>query len=76
MTHFDPTKNKVFFGNTDKLADWIAESIEQAKVIDKIKLIMIFWFIPILISGSLGLISSQYLFPKYQSGEIMGATET
>ena len=40
--------------------------------LDKIKLIMIFWFIPILISGSLGLISSQYLFPKYQSGEIMG----
>src|SRR5690606_35526237 len=40
MTHFDPTKNKVFFGNTDKLADWIAESIDQAKVIDKIKLML------------------------------------
>ena len=40
MTHFDPTKNKVFFGNSDKLADWITESIDQAKIIDKIKLML------------------------------------
>ena len=25
MTHFDPGKNKVLFGSTDKLADWIVE---------------------------------------------------
>lgn len=40
MTYFDPTKNKVFFGNTDKLADWVAENIDQAKIIDKIKLML------------------------------------
>lgn len=40
MTHFDPTKNKVLFGSTNKLADWMAESIDQAKVIDKIKLML------------------------------------
>src|SRR5690606_18542957 len=38
--YFDSTKNKVFFGNTDKLADWIAENIDQAKIIDKIKLML------------------------------------
>ncbi len=40
MIHFDSTKNKVFFVNTDKLADWIAENIGQAKIIDKIKLML------------------------------------
>lgn len=40
MTHFEPTKNKVLFGSTDKLANWIAESIDQAKVIDKIRLML------------------------------------
>ena len=40
MTHFNPAKNKIFFGSTDKLSDWIAESIDQAKVIDKIKLML------------------------------------
>ena len=40
MTHFDASKNKVFFGNTNKLADWIDEGIEQGKVIDKIKLML------------------------------------
>jgi hypothetical protein len=40
MTHFDPAKNRIFFGNKDKLADWIAESTDQAKVIDKIKLML------------------------------------
>ena len=40
MTHFEPTKNKVFFGNTDKLSDWIAEELEQGKIIDKIKLML------------------------------------
>ena len=40
MTHFDPKKNKVFFGNTDKLVEWIAEHIDQSKIIDKIKLML------------------------------------
>lgn len=40
MTHFDPTKNKVLFGNSDKLADWINEDPNQAKVVDKIKLML------------------------------------
>ncbi|WP_372756192.1 hypothetical protein [Labilibaculum sp.] len=40
MIHFEPTRNKVFFGNTDKLSDWIAEDLEQGKIIDKIKLML------------------------------------
>lgn len=40
MTHFDPAKNKVLFGSTDKLADWIAENLDQGKIIDKIKLML------------------------------------
>ncbi|SHJ67801.1 SIR2-like domain-containing protein [Reichenbachiella agariperforans] len=40
MTHFDPAKNKVLFGSTDKLADWIAEDTDQSKIIDKIKLML------------------------------------
>lgn len=40
MTHFDPIKNKVLFGSTDKLIDWIAEGIDQRKVIDKIRLML------------------------------------
>ncbi len=35
MTYFDPAKNKVLFGSTNKLADWIAENLEQGKIIDK-----------------------------------------
>ncbi|WP_316835028.1 SIR2 family protein [Pedobacter nutrimenti] len=38
MTHFDPEKNKLFFGNTDKLPDWISES--QDRAIEKIKLML------------------------------------
>lgn len=40
MTHFDPSKNKIFFGNTDKLYDWIEADPDQPKVIDKVKLIL------------------------------------
>jgi hypothetical protein len=40
MSHFDPAKNKIFFGNTDKLVDWIAESPDQSKIIDKIRLML------------------------------------
>ena len=40
MKHFNPEKNKIFFGNTDKLNDWIVEGIDQAIIIDKIKLML------------------------------------
>lgn len=39
MSQFDPTKNRIFFGNTDKLADWIIED-NQGKAVDKIRLIL------------------------------------
>ncbi|WP_025615450.1 SIR2 family protein [Cellulophaga baltica] len=40
MKHFDPARNKVLFGSTDKLTDWIAEDLDQVKIIDKIKLML------------------------------------
>lgn len=40
MTYFDPGKNKVFFGNTDKLQDWITDGLEQGKIIDKIRIML------------------------------------
>lgn len=40
MTHFESTKNKIFFGNTDKLNDWTDENLEQSKIIEKIKLML------------------------------------
>ncbi|MDR5590491.1 SIR2 family protein [Christiangramia sp. SM2212] len=40
MKYFEPTKNKIFFGNSDKLSEWTNESMDQAKIIDKIKLMM------------------------------------
>jgi len=40
MTHFDPSKNRIFFGNTDKLYDWIEADPDQSKIIDKVKLIL------------------------------------
>jgi hypothetical protein len=40
MTYFDPSRNKVFFGNTDKLNDWIIEKLDQGKIIEKIKLML------------------------------------
>lgn len=40
MTNFDPAKNKVLFGSTDKLVDWLSEDLDQRKVIDKIKLML------------------------------------
>jgi len=39
-TNFDPAKNKIFFGNTNKLADWIKELTDQGKVIEKVKLML------------------------------------
>lgn len=41
MRYFDPSRNKIFFGNTDKLADWTTESPEDhGKIIDKIRLML------------------------------------
>lgn len=40
MTYFEPTKNKIFFGSTDKLIDWISVGLDQGKIIDKIKLML------------------------------------
>ena len=40
MTHFDSAKNKVFFGNTDKLEDWSKEIGDQGKIIEKVKLLL------------------------------------
>lgn len=40
MEYFDVTKNKVLFGNTDKLSEWVVEISDQAKAIDKIKLML------------------------------------
>ena len=40
MEYFDSKKNKILFCSTDKLADWTSEGIEQAKIIDKIKLML------------------------------------
>ena len=35
---FDITKNKLFFGNIDKLHDWNDGEISQAKIIEKVKM--------------------------------------
>jgi len=41
MEYFDATRNKIYFGNTEKLTDWIAENPNnQGKVISKIKLLL------------------------------------
>ena len=40
MAYFEQAKNKVFFGNTEKLNDWLVKSPEQVKIIDKIKLML------------------------------------
>ncbi len=40
MTCFEPTRNKILFGNTDKLSDWVLENLDQGVIIDKIKLML------------------------------------
>ena len=41
MEYFNPAKNKIFFGNTNRLPDWISEnSGNQSKVISKIRLML------------------------------------
>lgn len=40
MTYFDPLKNKIYFGSTNKLNDWVTDFNDQGKVIEKIKLML------------------------------------
>jgi len=40
MEYFSPEKNKIYFGNTDKLPDWLTEIMDQGKVIEKVKLML------------------------------------
>lgn len=40
MAHFDLTKNKIYFGSTNKLAEWNIETIDEARIIDKVKLML------------------------------------
>lgn len=40
MAYFEPSKNKIFFGSTDKLKDWIKEGLDHQKIVDKIKLML------------------------------------
>lgn len=40
MAYFDQSKNKIFFGNIDKLSEWITEDSEQSKIIERIKLML------------------------------------
>lgn len=35
--YYDQTANKIYFGSTDKLSEWASENIDQAKIIDKIR---------------------------------------
>jgi hypothetical protein len=37
MKFFDPEKNKVFFGNADKLMYWASDGLDQGKILDKIR---------------------------------------
>jgi hypothetical protein len=40
MTHFDSGKNKIYFGNTDKLNEWMQADPDQSIIIDKVKLML------------------------------------
>lgn len=40
MAYYDQTLNKIYFGSTDKLNDWTAEKIDQAKIIEKVRLML------------------------------------
>jgi len=37
MIHFDSEKNKIFFGSTNKLAEWVSSNLTQTDIISKIK---------------------------------------
>mgnify|MGYP006972147920 CR=1 FL=1 len=38
--YFDAEKNKILFGDTNKLQDWLSDNLSQGKIIDKVKLIV------------------------------------
>jgi hypothetical protein len=40
MELFDPKRNRVFFGNTDKLDEWISDDLDQKKIVDKLKIML------------------------------------
>jgi hypothetical protein len=40
MEFFEPTKNKIFFGNSNKLEGWSKEVSDQSKIIDKVRLML------------------------------------
>jgi len=40
MTYFEPSRNKIFFGNTDKLASWVEEELDEGAIIDRIRLML------------------------------------
>jgi len=40
MTYFDEDKNKIFFGSTDKLQEWLTDGNEPAKIIERIRLML------------------------------------
>ena len=40
MEQFDPTKNKIYFGNTDKLTDWLVDKQDQPKIIERVRLML------------------------------------
>ncbi len=40
MEYFDLSKNKIFFGNEDKLKNWVEEDIKQGNIVDRIRLML------------------------------------
>ncbi|MCM1723055.1 SIR2 family protein [Bacteroides ovatus] len=38
--YFDAEKNKILFGDTNKLQDWLSDNLSQGKIIDKVKLML------------------------------------
>lgn len=40
MQHFDIEKNKIFFGNTNKLKEWASDVEDQNRVIEKVRLML------------------------------------
>lgn len=40
MEQFDPAKNKIYFGSTDKLSGWLDDNKDQTKVIERVKLML------------------------------------
>lgn len=40
MEYFDSANNKILFGSTNKLEEWVNDDLEQSRIIDKIKLML------------------------------------